>query len=44
MVELTIDGEKVSVPEGTTLLEACRGRGKEIPTLCYLETLTPANA
>ena len=42
-VELTIDGEKVQVPEGTTLLEACKEKGTEIPTLCYLETLHPVN-
>ena len=43
-VELTIDGELVTVPEGTTLHDACRERGKPIPTLCYLETLHPVNA
>jgi predicted molibdopterin-dependent oxidoreductase YjgC len=42
-VDLTIDGENVSVPEGTTLLAAARGMGKEIPTLCFLETLKPVN-
>ncbi len=31
-------------PEGATLLEACRGQGCEIPTLCYGDTLTPKNA
>jgi len=43
-VELTIDGERVTVPEGTTLHDACRAIGKPIPTLCYLETLHPVNA
>jgi predicted molibdopterin-dependent oxidoreductase YjgC len=46
-VELTIDGEKIGVPEGTTILDACRVRGQHapaIPTLCYLETLHPVNA
>ena len=43
-VELEIDGEPVRVREGTTLLEACRARGTEIPTLCFGETLTPVNA
>jgi NADP-reducing hydrogenase subunit HndD len=43
-VELTIDGRSVKVIEGSTLLEACRSQGIEIPTLCTLETLTPANA
>lgn len=43
-VELTIDDQPVSVPEGSTILEACRELGKDIPTLCYLETLHPVNA
>ena len=42
-VELTIDGTPVAVDEGSTILEACRSIGVEIPTLCYLETLTPVN-
>ncbi len=44
LVELTVDGEVVKVPEGTTVLSACRGQGCDIPTLCYGETLTPKNA
>jgi predicted molibdopterin-dependent oxidoreductase YjgC len=43
-VELEIDGEPVRVREGSTILDACRSRGMEIPTLCYGETLTPVNA
>ena len=42
-VELTIDGEKVVAPEGTTILEASKRLGRTIPTLCYLETLRPVN-
>ena len=42
-VEVIIDGTPVSVPEGSTLLDACRQRGVDTPTLCYLETLTPVN-
>ena len=42
-VELTIDGDAVTVPRGTTILEACRSRGVDTPTLCYLESLTPVN-
>jgi NADP-reducing hydrogenase subunit HndD len=42
-VTLTIDGAAVAVAEGTTLLDACRELGKDQPTLCYLETLTPVN-
>ena len=42
-VEVTIDGVAVSVPTGSTILEACRAEGLDIPTLCYLENLTPVN-
>lgn len=42
-VAVTVDGDAVEVPEGSTLLDACRVAGKDIPTLCYLETLTPVN-
>jgi predicted molibdopterin-dependent oxidoreductase YjgC len=37
-VELTIDGKKITTPEGSTLLDACRASGKDIPTLCYGDT------
>ena len=40
LVEFTLDGEQVAVPEGSTILSAC----KEMPTLCYGDTLEPANA
>jgi predicted molibdopterin-dependent oxidoreductase YjgC len=43
-VTLTIDGAEVTVAAGTTILEACGGRGCGIPTLCYGETITPKNA
>jgi predicted molibdopterin-dependent oxidoreductase YjgC len=42
-VELSIDGTPVSVPAGSTILEACRAEGIDTPTLCYLENLTPVN-
>ena len=42
-VEITIDGRKVTVPEGSTLLEAGRQLSIDTPTLCYLENLTPVN-
>ena len=42
-VEVVIDGEPAKVPAGATILEACRARGLDIPTLCFLETLTPVN-
>jgi predicted molibdopterin-dependent oxidoreductase YjgC len=41
MVEVTIDGLPVEVPEDATILEACRARGIDLPTLCYGQTLTP---
>jgi predicted molibdopterin-dependent oxidoreductase YjgC len=44
MLRVTVDGEEVSAAEGSTILEVCRGRGIDTPTLCYLETLTPVNA
>ena len=44
MVPLTIDGRAIDVPAGTTIIDACKALGIEIPTLCYLETLTPINA
>jgi predicted molibdopterin-dependent oxidoreductase YjgC len=43
LVDAEIDGTTVRVPEGTTILEACRERGIDTPTLCYLENLTPVN-
>ncbi|MBQ7802199.1 MAG: (2Fe-2S)-binding protein [Oscillospiraceae bacterium] len=36
MVNLTIDGMKVTVPSGTTILDAARTVSIKIPTLCYL--------
>ena len=44
MVELTIDGASVTVPEGASILDACNRAGIETPTLCFLESLTPVNA
>ncbi len=37
MPSVTIDGRRVDVPEGATLLEAARVAGITIPTLCYRE-------
>jgi NADP-reducing hydrogenase subunit HndD len=38
-VNLKINGIDVSVPEGTTIIEAARKVGVEIPSLCYLKDL-----
>ncbi len=39
MVSLTIDGIKVEVEKGTTVLEAAKKVGIKIPTLCYLKDI-----
>lgn len=44
MVTLTIDGRKVRVKEGTSILEAARQVGIRIPTLCYLKDLNEIGA
>jgi len=43
-VALTIDGAPVEAASGDTILDACRAKGEDIPTLCFLETLEPKNA
>lgn len=42
-VTLTIDGQTLTVPAGTTLLEAARSAGIDVPTIC-VHTATTANA
>src|SRR5438874_12356209 len=42
-LEITIDGKRVKVCEGATILDATKKLGIETPTLCFLETLTPVN-
>lgn len=39
MVNLIIDDKKVSVPKGTTVLEAAKQAGIDIPTLCFLKEI-----
>ncbi len=39
MVNLKIDDKKVVVPEGTTILEAAKQAGIDIPTLCFLKDI-----
>jgi len=41
MIELSIDGRKVSVPAGTTVFDAARINGIAIPTLCHQQNETP---
>ncbi len=44
MVNLKIDGISVSVPEGSTVLEAAKVAGVDIPTLCYLKDINEIGA
>jgi predicted molibdopterin-dependent oxidoreductase YjgC len=44
VIEITIDGQPVTAPEGSTILEAAASVGVGVPTLCYLETLAPFNS
>ena len=39
MVNLTIDNQKVTVPKGTTILNAAKKAGIDIPTLCFLKDI-----
>jgi CRP-like cAMP-binding protein/formate hydrogenlyase subunit 6/NADH:ubiquinone oxidoreductase subunit I/ferredoxin len=41
LVELTIDGTPVSVPQGTTIFDAARTHGIPIPTLCHQQNENP---
>ena len=44
MVKLTINGQKIEVGEGTTILEAARENNIYIPSLCHHEEVTPYGA
>ncbi|NLF46703.1 MAG: 4Fe-4S dicluster domain-containing protein, partial [Clostridiales bacterium] len=44
MVNLKIDGQKLSVKKGTTLMEAAEKIGINIPHLCYLEGINDIGA
>ena len=44
VVEVSVDGRSVSIVAGATILDACRAASIEVPTLCFLENLTPVNA
>jgi NADH dehydrogenase/NADH:ubiquinone oxidoreductase subunit G len=40
MIELTIDGKQVTVPKGSTVLQAAQKLGIDIPTLCHHDSLS----
>ena len=44
MINLKINGQDISVPEGYTILDAAREVGINIPTLCYLKDINQIGA
>ena len=44
MVNVTIDHQQLSVPEGTTIMDAAHGAGIMIPSLCYLKDINEIGA
>lgn len=44
MVNLTIDGNPVTVPKGTTVYTAAKNQGIEIPIFCYQDRMPPFGA
>jgi bidirectional [NiFe] hydrogenase diaphorase subunit len=44
VVTITIDGRDLAVESGTTVLQAAREAGVEIPTLCHLDGVTDVGA
>jgi NADH-quinone oxidoreductase subunit G len=44
LVTLTIDGQQVSVPKGTLIVEAAKRADIEIPVFCYHHKLDPVGA
>ena len=39
ILNINIDGKNITVPEGTTILEATKKAGIDIPTLCFLKDI-----
>jgi NADP-reducing hydrogenase subunit HndD len=44
LLDIEVDGRTVRVPEGATILDACRAQGVDTPTMCFADNLTPVNA
>ena len=44
LCNLRIDGHAITIASGMTLLAAARGAGRAVPTLCFLEGLSPVAA
>jgi len=43
-IKVTIDGIEVSVPKGSTVLDAAKAAGVYVPTLCHMEGRKPLGA
>jgi predicted molibdopterin-dependent oxidoreductase YjgC len=43
-IEFELNGTPVKIAEGETILKACKSEGIDVPTLCYGDTIDPANA
>src|SRR5256712_12812117 len=41
MIDITLDGQPVRIPAGTSVFDAARMQGIAIPTLCHLQNETP---
>ncbi|MGO4884266.1 MAG: FAD-dependent oxidoreductase [Bryobacteraceae bacterium] len=44
MISLTIDGRRISVEAGTTVLDAAKWLGIRIPTMCHVPGIEPASS
>lgn len=44
MIQLTIDGQEISVPEGTMVVDAAAKLGIDVPIYCYHQSLGPLGA
>ena len=44
LINIKINGKEISAPEGSTILEACRYAGIQIPTLCFLKDINEIGA
>jgi bidirectional [NiFe] hydrogenase diaphorase subunit len=44
VITLTVNGVEVAVPAGSSVLDATRAAGADVPVLCHLDGLTPVAA
>jgi len=44
LVTIKVNGKEISAPQGSTILEACRYAGIQIPTLCFLKGVNEIGA